>query len=116
MKRYSDKDIRDYLASGQDKTDWKSINKMTESQIEKAALEDNRLHGADDDWYVDSIAVRGVGDYLRRTQVNDYMPRVGIIVESSSGITDYDLRLDSINVSNPIFLKAIVEVSSYHND
>ena len=58
MKRYSEQQIRVYLASGKDETDWAAIDAMTEEEFEKAALEENRLLGINDDWYVGAVSVR----------------------------------------------------------
>ena len=49
--RYSIEEIRKMnreLGSG---IDWDRVNAMTDEEIERNALEDNRLHGIPDDWY-----------------------------------------------------------------
>ena len=40
--------------------DWARINSMTPEEIECNALEDNRLHGIDDDWYKTARPVNGI--------------------------------------------------------
>ena len=57
--RYSIKEIRQMnreLGSG---IDWDRVNAMTEDEIERNALEDNRLHGIPDDWYKTATRVDG---------------------------------------------------------
>ncbi|HUF08912.1 MAG TPA: BrnA antitoxin family protein [Rhodothermales bacterium] len=43
--------------AGQTKTDWERLDNMTEEEIERNALEDNRRNGIPDDWYEDSVLV-----------------------------------------------------------
>jgi len=43
---------------------------MTEEEIERNALEDNRRHGIDDDWYKGAERVNGIDEvmaYMERT-------------------------------------------------
>ena len=53
--RYSAKEINEMLDMGLDRTDWERIKKMTDEEVERNALEDNRRHGIPDDWYKDAV-------------------------------------------------------------
>jgi uncharacterized protein (DUF4415 family) len=55
--RYSREEIRERLRRGEDNTDWDRINAMTDEEIERNALEENRRLGIPDDWYKDAYAV-----------------------------------------------------------
>ncbi len=57
--QYSAKEIDEMLAEGHDRTDWERLRNMTEKEIERNALEDNRRHGIRDDWYEDAVLVKG---------------------------------------------------------
>ncbi len=48
--RYSDEEIRRRVRRGETKTDWARINGMTEEEIERNALEEDRRLGIPDDW------------------------------------------------------------------
>ena len=39
--------------------DWDRVNAMTDEEIERNALEDNRLHGIPNDWYKTATRVDG---------------------------------------------------------
>ena len=53
--RYSAKEIKEMLDMGLDRTDWERLKNMTDEEIERNALEDNRRHGIPDDWYKDAV-------------------------------------------------------------
>jgi uncharacterized DUF497 family protein len=57
--RYSAEEINEMLARGEDRTDWQRLHNMTEEEIERNALEDNRRHGIPDDWYEDAVLSKG---------------------------------------------------------
>jgi len=57
--QYSAKEIDEMLASGHDRTDWERLRNMTEEEVERNALEDNRRHGIPDDWYEDAVLMKG---------------------------------------------------------
>ncbi len=68
--RYTIEEIRERRKKGLSKTDWDRINAMTEEEIERNALEDNRRHGIDDDWYKGAERVNGIDEvmaYMERT-------------------------------------------------
>jgi hypothetical protein len=44
--------------------DWKNVNAMTDEDIERLALEDNRRHGIRDDWYKGAVRVNGIDELL----------------------------------------------------
>ena len=56
--RYSAEEIDEMIRTGQTNTDWERLDNMTEEEIERNALEDNRRHGIPDDWYEDAVLVR----------------------------------------------------------
>ena len=47
------------IRTGQTNTDWERLDNMTEEEIERNALEDNRRHGIPDDWYEDAVLMKG---------------------------------------------------------
>ncbi len=49
--RYSIEEIRQMNREKGPDIDWDLVNSMTPEEIERNALEDNRLHGIPDDWY-----------------------------------------------------------------
>ena len=53
--RYSAKEIKEMLDMGLDRTDWERLKNMTDEEVERNALEDNRRHGIPDDWYKDAV-------------------------------------------------------------
>jgi len=55
--RYTLEEIEELQRAGQTKTDWERLDNMTEEEIERNALEDNRRHGIPDDWYEDAVLV-----------------------------------------------------------
>ena len=55
--RYTDEEIEERIRKGETRTDWDRINAMTEEEIERNALEENRRLGIPDDWYKDAYAV-----------------------------------------------------------
>ena len=62
--RYTLEEIRERRRKGLSKTDWDLINSMTEEDIERLALEDNKRHGIDDDWYKGAVWVNGIEERL----------------------------------------------------
>ena len=58
--RYTLEEIRERRKKGLSKTDWDRINAMTDEEIERLALEDNKRHGIPDDWYKDAVWVNGI--------------------------------------------------------
>ena len=48
--------------------DWDRINAMTDEDVERNALEDNRLHGIPDDWYKTASRVDGAEPDSRKTK------------------------------------------------
>ena len=75
-------EIRERRNRGLSKTDWDRINAMTDEEIERNALEDNRRHGIDDDWYKGAERVNGIDEVLA------YMNRT----DDSSGSSDSDSK------------------------
>jgi uncharacterized protein (DUF4415 family) len=55
--RFSEEEIRNRVKRGETKTDWARVNAMTEEEVERNALEENRRLGIPDDWYKDAYAV-----------------------------------------------------------
>lgn len=55
--RFTDEEIRARRARGKSGIDWDRINSMTDEEIERNALEENRRLGIPDDWYKDAYAV-----------------------------------------------------------
>ena len=55
--RYTDEEIAERIRKGETRTDWDRINAMTEEEIERNALEENRRLGIPDDWYKAAYAV-----------------------------------------------------------
>ena len=58
--RRSLKEIQARRRSGVNEIDWELVNSMTDEEIERKALEDNRRHGVDDDWYKRAKLIRGI--------------------------------------------------------
>ena len=58
--RRSLKEIQKRRRSGVNEIDWELVNSMTDEEIERKALEDNRRHGVDDDWYKRAELIRGI--------------------------------------------------------
>lgn len=57
IRRYTAEEIRARRARGDTGIDWERINAMTDEEIERNALEENRRLGIPDDWYKDAYAV-----------------------------------------------------------
>ena len=57
--RRSFAEIEERRRKGLDNIDWDRVNAMTDEEIERNALEDNRRHGIDDDWYKGAERVNG---------------------------------------------------------
>ena len=57
--QYSAEEIKEMLDKGLDETDWERLENMTEEEIERNALEDNRRHGIPDDWYESAVLTNG---------------------------------------------------------
>ena len=60
----------EYRRKGISGVDWDRVNAMTDEEIERNALEDNRRHGIDDDWYKGAERVDRIEDvssYMKRT-------------------------------------------------
>lgn len=55
--RFTLDEILERVRKGDTKTDWDRVNAMTEEEIERNALEENRRLGIPDDWYKDAYAV-----------------------------------------------------------
>ena len=55
--RYTAEEIRERRRRGKTRSDWDRINAMTEEEIERNALEENRRLGIPDDWYKGAYAV-----------------------------------------------------------
>ncbi len=53
-------EIRERRRSGVNEIDWELVNSMTDEEIERNALEDNRRHGVADDWYKRAELIRGI--------------------------------------------------------
>jgi uncharacterized protein (DUF4415 family) len=47
------------IRTGQTNTDWERLRNMTEEEVERNALEDNRRHGIPDDWYENAVLSQG---------------------------------------------------------
>lgn len=58
--RRSLEEIRERRRRGINEIDWDLVESMTEEEIERNALEDNRRHGVDDDWYKRAKLIRGL--------------------------------------------------------
>ena len=58
-------EIRERRRKGINEIDWDLVNAMTDEEIERNALEDNRRHGVDDDWYRGAKLVRGSEGLLK---------------------------------------------------
>ena len=68
--RRSFAEIEERRRKGLDNIDWDRVNAMTDEEIERNALEDNRRHGIDDDWYKGAERVNGIDEviaYMNRT-------------------------------------------------
>jgi uncharacterized protein (DUF4415 family) len=74
--RYSLEEIHEILARGEDRTDWDRLRNMTEDEIERNALEENRRVGIPDDWYRDAVLVNAP-------------PKVPISIRIDEDILDY---------------------------
>ncbi|HEY5565539.1 MAG TPA: BrnA antitoxin family protein [Rhodothermia bacterium] len=57
--RYSAEEIKEMLDKGLDRTDWERLRNMTEEEVERNALEENRRLGIPDDWYEDAVLMKG---------------------------------------------------------
>jgi len=80
--RRSFAEIEERRRKGLDNIDWDRVNAMTDEEIERNALEDNRRHGIDDDWYKGAERVNGIDEVLA------YMNRT----DGSSGSSDSDSK------------------------
>ena len=80
--RRSFEEIEEHRRQGGDNIDWKHVNAMTDEEIERNALEDNRRHGIDDDWYKGAERVNGIDEVLA------YMKRT----DGRTGTSDSDSR------------------------
>ena len=56
--RYSAEEIEEMIRNGETNTDWERLDSMTDEEVERNALEDNRRHGIPDDWYMDAVLMR----------------------------------------------------------
>ena len=92
--RYTLDEIREFIAKGETKTDWDRVNAMTEEEIERNALEENRRLGIPDDWYKDAYAVypvekeritiridKDVLDFFRK-QGKGYQSRINAVLRT----------------------------------
>ena len=92
--RSSEKGIWDRVQNRETKTDWARVNAMTEEEIERNALEENRRLGIPDDWYKDAYAVypvekdritiridRDVLEYFR-TRGKGYQSRMNAVLRA----------------------------------
>ena len=92
--RSSEKEIWTRVQKRETKTDWVRVNAMTEEDIERNALEENRRLGIPDDWYKDAYAVypvekdritirvdRDVLEYFR-TQGKGYQSRMNAVLRA----------------------------------
>ncbi len=80
--RRSFAEIEERRRKGLDNIDWDRVNAMTDEEIERNALEDNRRHGIDDDWYKGAERVNGIDEVLA------YMNRT----DGRSGSSDSDSK------------------------
>ena len=92
--RYSAEEIREMLDQGLDRTDWERLKNMTDEEVERNALEDNRRHGIPDDWYKDAvlmtwppkeqISIRIDEDILNffRNQGKGYQTRINAVLRA----------------------------------
>ena len=62
--RFSLEEIRERRRRGISGIDWKKVNAMTDEDIERLALEDNRRHGIRDDWYKGAVRVNGIDELV----------------------------------------------------
>ena len=53
--QYSAEEIKEMIRKGETNTDWERLKNMTDEEVERNALEDNRRHGIPDDWYKDAV-------------------------------------------------------------
>ena len=58
--RRSLEEIRKRRRKGINEIDWTLVNSMTDEEIERNALDDNRRHGVDDDWFKSAELTRGI--------------------------------------------------------
>jgi hypothetical protein len=58
--RFTSEEIRQINRRGGSGIDWDRVNAMSEEEIERNALEDNRRLGIPDDWYKDAYVARPV--------------------------------------------------------
>ena len=56
--RYTLEEIEELQRKGLTNTDWERLDNMTDEEVERNALEDNRRHGIPDDWYKDAVLMR----------------------------------------------------------
>ena len=62
--RFSLEEIRERRRRGISGIDWEKVNAMTDEDIERLALEDNKRHGIRDDWYKGAVRVNGIDELL----------------------------------------------------
>ena len=62
--RRSFEEVEKRRRQGMDHIDWDRVNAMTDEEIERNALEDNKRHGIDDDWYKGAVRVNGFDELL----------------------------------------------------
>ena len=65
--RYTLEEIKERRKKGLSKTDWDRINAMTDEEIERNAIEDDRIHGFPEDWG-EARWVEGIGKNERRPE------------------------------------------------
>lgn len=56
--RYTLEEIEELQRRGLTETDWERLDNMTEEEVERNALEDNRRHGIPDAWYKDAVLMK----------------------------------------------------------
>ena len=92
--RFTLDEILERVRRGETKTDWDRVNAMTEEEIERNALEENRRLGIPDDWYKDAYAVypvekeritiridKDVLDFFRK-QGKGYQSRINAVLRT----------------------------------
>ncbi len=57
-------EIRERRRKGINDIDWERVNAMTDDEIERLALQDNRHHGIDDEWYKGTVRATGLAEVL----------------------------------------------------